>query len=231
METPTPATLLATRWKALHRTVSEAATRAGRDPDAVTVVAVTKSAAPSIFPLARDLGIRHVGENRIPEALRRMVGFASDFRWHFVGPLQSNKVRKVVAAFDVLHGIDSIELMQRVDRTAAELGRTPEILLQVNVSGEASKQGLAPEALAPALEASAALRSARVRGLMTMAPRSPDPDLGRAVFAALRTLREAHGGPPALPELSMGMSDDFEAAVEEGATLIRIGRHLVDALD
>jgi hypothetical protein len=199
----------------------------------VRLVAVTKSAPAAVFADARACGLTDVGESRVQDVVERSAGRAQGFRWHLIGHLQANKALRAVEAFDVLHGIDSIGLLQRVERIAGETGRRPELLLQVNVSGEPSKHGLPPEGLAEALAAAAGLEHARVIGLMTMAPATDDPERARPVFAALAALRdEARGlpGAPALTELSMGMTDDFEVAVEEGATLVRIGRGLVGGL-
>lgn len=229
---PSPVEVLSQRLAAVRAEIGAAAARSGRRPEDVTLVLVTKSAPSSVFGAVREAGVADVGENRVQAALTRMVGHEADFRWHFVGRLQANKVRKAVPAFDVFHGIDDVPLALRVDRVAGELGRRPELLLQVNVSGEASKQGLDPDALPGALAALADLRHARLTGLMTMAPHADDPESARPVFAALRALRDrwasrAQGG---LPHLSMGMSGDFVPAVEEGATLVRLGSRLVDGL-
>jgi pyridoxal phosphate enzyme (YggS family) len=231
---------LTQRLSDLRAEIETAARRSGRQGSEVTLVAVTKSAPPGIFATARAAGITDVGENRAQDALKRMAGYEQDFRWHFVGHLQANKVRKLVPVFDVFHGIDDVDLARRVDRIAGELGRCPELLLQVNVSGEAAKQGLDPEALPAALEALSELSHARLIGLMTMAPRPVDDatpgansgaEAARPVFAALRELRDRCAAPGSLPHLSMGMSGDFVVAIEEGATLIRVGALLVDGLD
>jgi pyridoxal phosphate enzyme (YggS family) len=210
--------------------IDRAARRAGRDPSQVTMVLVTKSAPPTIFAAASRQGVRHVGESRVQDAERRRAGLEADFTWHLVGHLQSNKARRAAALFDVLHGVDSAGLLARVDEAAGRLGRNPDVLLQVNVSGEARKHGLHPDALGDALAAARSLRNARLVGLMTMAPACDDPEQSRPVFRRLADLRDAHAraaGPGALPQLSMGMSADFEVAVEEGATLVRLGTVLV----
>jgi pyridoxal phosphate enzyme (YggS family) len=221
---------LSDRLARVRRRIAEAAARAGRDPAAVTLVLVTKEAPESIFALARRAGLREIGESRVQQAEQRHEGRADDFRWHLIGHLQANKARRAVRVFDVLHGVDSAALLQRVDAAAAAFDRRPEVLLQVNVSGEASKHGLSPGELPAALEAAARLKCARVTGLMTMAPAADDPGLARGCFRELARLRERHARLPGggdLVRLSMGMSDDFEVAVEEGATLVRIGRLLV----
>lgn len=217
---------LRARLDAVHAEIAAATARAGRSVDDVTLVVVTKTAPPSIFGELAALGVRDVGENRIQDAAQRMAGHEHDFRWHFIGHLQSNKVRRAVPLFDVFHGVDSLELVQRLERVAGELGRRPELLLQVNVSGEASKSGLPPEAVPEVLAASRELLHARVKGLMTMAPLVDDPEQARPVFAGLAALARRCSQDRAL-DLSMGMTDDFAVAVEEGATLVRIGRRIV----
>jgi len=228
--------LLAARLASLRDEVCQAARRAGRDPAAVTLVVVTKSAPATIFPLLLTAGVTDVGENRVQAAQSRRTGdgaAAVRLRWHLIGHLQSNKVPRALALFDVFHGIDSVELLQRLDAAAAAANRRPELLLQVNVSGEPSKHGLRPDALPGALACAARLRHVQVTGLMTMAPESADPQAARVHFRALAALRDACALPAAglpLAKLSMGMSDDFAVAVEEGATLIRVGRRLLDGL-
>lgn len=201
--------------------------RAGRSPGSARLVVITKAAPASIFAELQALGVTDVGENRVQDAEQRMAGWERAFRWHLVGHLQANKARRAVERFDVFHGVDSLALMLRLDRFSGELGRRPELLLQVNVSGEASKHGIAPEDLPGALEAARGLAHARVTGLMTMAPQVDEPEQARPVFAALARLSRSHRPPPELKQLSMGMSDDFAVAVEEGATLVRVGRRIV----
>lgn len=231
-----PQDTLAHRLAEVRRRIAGAAARAGRDPAGVTLVLVTKSAPESIFAEAASVGLREVGESRVQQAEQRHEGRDEAFRWHLIGHLQANKVRRAVRLFDVLHGVDSAALLAKVDAAAADLGRRPEVLLQVNVSGEASKHGLTPAQLPAVLAAAATLEHARVVGLMTMAPAGEgeaDARVARACFRELATLRARHAQAVAgvdgagLAQLSMGMSDDFELAVEEGATLVRIGRALV----
>ncbi len=221
---------VAAALKAIRERMGRAAARVGRDPAEVTLVVVTKSAPPEVFELLAGLGVADVAENRAQAARSRLPPHRDRFRIHFIGHLQSNKARKVLPLCDVFHGIDSGALLQRLDQLAVELGLLPEVLLQVNISGEASKSGLTPDEL-PAVVAMP-LRAARLVGLMTMAPAVEDPEAVRGVFRALRGLRDelvSKGGPP-LPQLSMGMSHDFEVAIEEGATLIRVGRAIVGPL-
>ena len=218
--------LLRGRLQAVRGEIERAQAASPRSAPRVSLVVVTKAAPPAIFDDLAALGVSDVGENRIQDAEVRQRGHEASFRWHLVGHLQANKARRAVALFDVFHGVDSLALMQRLDRLAGELGRRPELLLQVNVSGEASKHGLLPADLPAALEAAAGLAHARVTGLMTMAPLVERPEQARPVFQALAQLRSRYGAPP---ELSMGMSDDFAVAVEEGASLVRVGRRIVAA--
>jgi pyridoxal phosphate enzyme (YggS family) len=219
-------TPLSERLAEVRRDIDRAARASGRRGDAVALVVVTKSVAPGIFAAALAAGVTDVGESRVQAGVQRRAQAPGGLRWHLAGSLQSNKVRAAVAAFDVLHGIDSTALLERIERAAAELSRRPALYLQVNTSGEVSKHGLVPAALPEALERAAGLRHARLAGLMTMAP-AGDPQSARTAFAALRALRDrlAPGA-----GLSMGMSDDFVTAVEEGSTCVRIGRRLVAGL-
>jgi PLP dependent protein len=215
------------RLAAVREELGAAARRAGREPGEVTLVVVTKSAPPAVFELLAAVGVRDVGESRVQAGRARGAGRELRFRWHLVGHLQSNKVRAAVEAFDVLHGLDSAELLARVDRVAGELQRRPEVFLQVNVAGLAGRHGLPPDALPAALEAARGLPHARLVGLMAMAA-GDGPASARATFAGLRQLRDRHA--PGLAQLSMGMSEDFTVAVEEGSTCVRVGRRLVEDL-
>ncbi len=213
-----------------------ACVRAGRAPDAARLVVVTKAAAPDVFADLAALGVTDLGENRIQAAAERLEGYERAFRWHFIGHLQSNKVRKAVLLFDVFHGVDSVDLMLRIDRVAGEQGRAPELLLQVNVSGESSKSGLEPQEIPGALARAAELQHAKLTGFMTMAPLADDPEQVRPVFKTLADLQRQYGpnaqhpqGLVELSELSMGMTADFAVAVEEGATWVRVGRRIVAA--
>jgi len=229
---PDPAQTLARRLEAVRDEIGRAARRAGRPASAVRLVVVTKAAPARVFELLRALSVRDVGESRVQDALRRMRGHEDAFVWHLVGHLQSNKARRAVERFEVLHGIDSAALLARVDAIAAELGRAPRVLLQVNVSGEASKAGLDPGQVPAVVRAATDLRAARLVGLMTMAPRVDEAEAARPVFAGLRALRDevARSSGHELSELSMGMTEDFPVAVEEGATFVRVGRRIVGDL-
>ena len=208
----------------LERRIARACDRAGRSPEEVTIVAVTKTVVPAAIKAAFEAGIRHFGENRVQEAKSKIAELSTQMprpTWHMVGHLQSNKAKTAVEIFDIIHSIDSMRLAEIVSRRAQN---ALPILLQVNLSGEASKSGFAPAEVSAALEEIAGLPRLEVRGLMTIAPLVSDPEQVRPIFRRLRQLGDGLG----LKELSMGMSDDFEVAVEEGATILRIGRAIFD---
>ena len=202
------------------RSVAE---HAGHDPGGLRIVGITKTWPVEVARAALEAGIDRLGENRVQEALAKIEALP-DAEWHMVGHLQSNKARRAVEGFDVIHSVDSSALLGRLDELAHDLGRTTRLLAQVNVSGEGAKSGMAPSEIATIV----APRTARLVGLMTMAPHAASEDEARAVFGRLRILRdelqERLG--IGLPELSMGMSADADAAAAEGATLVRIGTAL-----
>ena len=217
-----PATEVATRLDRLRERIAAACERAGRDPAAVTLVAVSKGHSAEAVRAAVEAGVTHFGENRVQEALpkieaARVAGVEA--RWHFVGTLQSNKARAAAGAFDAIHSVESARLLARLD-AAAPAPR--DVFLQVNVAGEAHKGGVPPQWLGALVEAARAAERLRLRGLMTIAPLSRDAEEARPAFRALRELADRFG----LPDLSMGMTNDLDAAVEEGATFVRAGRAL-----
>ncbi|WPD19882.1 YggS family pyridoxal phosphate-dependent enzyme [Thermaerobacter composti] len=221
---------IAERVAAVRERIAAAAARAGRDPGAVTLVAVSKSVPVAAMREAYAAGIRHFGENRAQEARDKFPAFGDDVHWHFVGRLQTNKVKYIVRHCHLLHSLDRVALAQEVDRRASRCGRVLPCLVEVNVAGEATKAGLPPEKVIPFLQQVAGRPGLRVVGLMTVAPRADNPEEVRPVFRRLRQLlEEAAERCRDLPgiemrHLSMGMTDDFEVAVEEGATIVRIGR-------
>jgi pyridoxal phosphate enzyme (YggS family) len=222
---PEEATDIAGRLDAVRARIAAACGRAGRDPAGVEIVAVTKTFGPDVVRDAWQAGLRRFGENRVQEAAVKIPVCGSGPEWHLVGHLQRNKVRPALEIFPVIHAVDSARLLEHIARVAGEIGCQPTVLLEINVSGEASKFGLRPEAAPEAIERALELRAVTLSGLMTMAPFSPDPERTRPVFSRLRTLRDewsARFG-IGLPHLSMGMSGDFEVAVEEGATWVRLG--------
>lgn len=202
--------------------IAAACSRAGRNPSGVTLVAVTKYAADPDVGALIDLGVRDFGESRAAEGSARAAKFGGDVRWHFIGHLQTNKAAKVVAAFQVLHSVDRPALAEDLEkRCAARHGKLP-VFVQVNVSGETTKGGFPPDETGAALEDLRANRPhLEAAGLMTMAP-AGDPESARPVFRRLRELAKRHG----VGGLSMGMTNDFDVAIEEGATHIRVGTAL-----
>jgi PLP dependent protein len=204
--------------------IKTAALRAGRDPEAVRLVAVSKIIPVERLQEALAADQRLFGENYLQEARGKIAALNEGVSWHFIGHLQSNKARGAVELFELIHGVDRLKLAQALDAAAASLDQVQNILIQVNLAGEASKSGAAPEAVLELLRQLRLLPHLKVLGLMTMPPFLP-PEAVRPFFRALRELREPCQdltGLP-LPELSMGMSGDYEVAVEEGATLVRVG--------
>jgi pyridoxal phosphate enzyme (YggS family) len=182
------------------------------------LVGVTKTVPVSRVVEAIEAGLRDVGENFVQEAVAKRAAIGGgDVRWHMIGHLQVNKVKPALQAFDIIQSVDSIRLAEALARRA--IARVP-VLLEVNVGGEATKSGFGPAQLGEAVRAVSRLPDLDLRGLMTVAPASPDPEMVRPCFRTMRELADANG----LAELSMGMSDDFEVAIEEGATLVRVGR-------
>ncbi len=209
------------RLDLVRERVSAAARRAGRPVEAVTLVAVSKTAGPAELRAAYDAGQRDFGENRAPALVERALAMPDDVDWHFVGRLQGNKARLVRPVACLLHSLDRLEL---AGYWAKGPGLPPPVLVQVNIAGEPQKAGVTPEE-AGDLVAAAVDLGLEVRGLMTMPPQVDDPEAARHHFRALRALRERLSRRwPTMTELSMGMSDDFEVAIEEGATLLRVGR-------
>ena len=227
---PTEVDTLRAAYDAVVGRITDACRRVGRDPGEVTLVAVSKTVPVERLQAAVEAGITTLGENRVQEAEGK-VGELSGVTWHLVGPLQSNKARRALETFDVLQTVDSVALGERLDRLArAVRGAGPNarypVLLQVNVDDDPSKAGLAPVDLGAALDAFVGLDALAVRGLMTIGRLANDAEAARPTFVALRSLSERlrGGGAPLGPALSMGMTDDFEVAVEEGATVVRVGR-------
>ena len=215
---------------AVRERLDRAAAAAGRAAGDIRLIAVSKTFGVSHVEAAAAAGLRDLGENRVQEALQKQAAApALPVRWHLIGHLQSNKARKA-AAFDWIHSVDSAALLDRLDRAATDAGRSPQLLIQVDLAGEATKHGAPEDEARRIVEASAGCRAARLRGLMVMPPWSDDPEAARPWFQRLRALRDRlQAGAPAavhLDELSMGMSHDFEVAIEEGATMVRVGTAL-----
>ncbi|HEX4084020.1 MAG TPA: YggS family pyridoxal phosphate-dependent enzyme [Chthoniobacteraceae bacterium] len=214
------------RLAEVRRRIAGAERKSGRNPGEVELVAVSKTHPPEALQEALAAGQALFGENRVQEARAKMPLVSSRARWHFIGHLQKNKIRQALPAFELLHGIDSLALARDVQRIADEDGQRPRVLLEVNVAGEGSKFGFKPAALPAELETLIAeCPRLDVQGLMAIPPFSPKAEDSRRYFATLRQLRDQlqENLVIGLPELSMGMSGDYEIAIEEGATLVRVG--------
>lgn len=218
-------TAVADHLAAVKLRIAEAARRAGRGGDDVELLAVCKTFPAEVVREAVDAGHRLFGESRVQELLAKQPLLPSNLRWHFIGHLQSNKVRKLLPAVEAVHGTDSVDLARDINRIAGELGMFPKVYLEVNVAGEASKHGFTPAVLEMRIEELFALDRLEILGLMCVPPPVREVEDSRKYFVTLRELRdrlEKRTGAP-LPGLSMGMSHDFEVAIEEGATIVRVG--------
>jgi pyridoxal phosphate enzyme (YggS family) len=219
---------IALRLAEVRARIVAAASSAGRDPSSIRLIAVSKTFPIDAVREAFAAGQRDFGENKVQEALQKIEASADlSIRWHLLGHLQTNKARKAAPAFAMIQSVDNLELLNRLDRAAEESGHTPELLVQVDLAGEATKYGAPPATVRRLFDAAAACRAARIVGLMTLPPVPDTPEDARPWFRRLRDLREewlASGVPaPMLRELSMGMSGDFEVAIQEGATMVRVG--------
>ena len=219
---------IASNLQSVRARIDAAARRAGRDPSDIRLIAVSKTFSADHVRAAWSAGQRDFGENKVQEALQKIGGTADmEIRWHLIGHLQSNKAKKAAGAFACIHSVDSVDLLRKLDAAAVDLGATPEVLVQVDLAREETKFGAAADDARRIMEASQTARAVRMAGLMLIPPWNEDQEQTRPWFARLRQLREAwlaEGVPPAsLGQLSMGMSHDFEAAIEEGATLVRVG--------
>jgi PLP dependent protein len=199
--------------------VARAAERAGRRASDVLLVGVSKTVDAARIRQAIEAGVPALGENRVQEAKEKVTELGRPVPWHLIGHLQTNKARDAVELFDVIHSLDRLDLAKELDKRARSRGRTVDALIEVNVAGEASKGGVAPDGLDALLDAVAALPAIKVRGLMAIPPEAKEPDDSRVWFKALRKQAERFS----FPALSMGMSGDFEVAIEEGATIVRVG--------
>ncbi len=218
--------LPAENYKLILENIKQAAYRSGRNPAAVKMIAVTKYVGLAEVNKAAALGLKDFGENRVQEAASK-VGQRPDLNWHFIGHLQSNKVKEVLPHYILIHSLDRLSLATALQRCAERFGQMAETLVQVNTSGEKSKFGLSPEELPGFLDEIRTFDRIKVNGLMTMAPFVDDPEEARPCFSLLRILRDQNAEiGRELTELSMGMTNDYPVAIEEGATIIRIGSAL-----
>lgn len=216
--------------EAVRERVSRAAESAGRDPSNITIVAITKTHPPETVDEAVREGLVDVGENKVQEFLAKADRVTEKCRWHFVGHLQRNKVKKVVGRVQLIHSVDSPRLAREIARAGEAAGVESDALIQVNTSGEESKFGVSPDDALKLCEEAASLEGIKIKGLMTMAPWVDDSSIISAAFSALRRLAERIESEGiegiSMKELSMGMTDDFEVAVKEGSTILRLGRVL-----
>lgn len=216
------------RLAQIQARIEAACQKAGRDPSSVTLIAVSKTHPPESIDAMARLGVRDFGENKVQEAKAKVPLCSNSLRWHGIGHLQTNKARDAVALFSVIHSVDSLRLAQELQKHAENQSKRIAILLEVNVSGEGTKFGLKPEEVKGAAREINGLSHLELRGLMTMAPYSDEAENARPFFRRLAQVRQdlesAIG--VVIPDLSMGMSGDFEVAIEEGATLVRIGTAL-----
>ncbi len=205
--------------------VKAACKRAGRDSDDVTIVAVSKSVDIETASRVVEGGIRDLGENRAKEIVNKFNAIQEEIRWHFVGHLQRNKVKDLIEFVDLIHSLESIPLAEEINKRAKEIGKIQDVLVEVNVSGEKSKYGLHPDQVFGFIKQVKDFDNLRIKGLMTMAPYGAMEERVRSVFSHLRSIRETLAADGVLLDhLSMGMTDDFELAIEEGADIVRIGR-------
>ncbi|MCU0778011.1 MAG: YggS family pyridoxal phosphate-dependent enzyme [Akkermansiaceae bacterium] len=216
---------IAANLTSIRTRIAAACHRAGRDIGSVELIAVSKTFPAEMIREAADAGQRVFGESKLQEAEAKIDALPGCLHWHFIGGVQRNKVRKILPRFDVIHAIDSLRLASYTDEIARELGLFPKVFLQVNIGGEKSKGGFESGAVFDEIDALLALERLEVMGLMCIPPPGPDADASRPWFQALRDLRDElrHRTGVPLPALSMGMSDDFEVAIEEGATHVRVG--------
>lgn len=230
----TTTTILSRNLQGVRARIAEACARRQRDPQSVQLIAVTKTAPVEWIQELIALGQIELAENRPQQLVQRAAALANSVSWHLIGHLQRNKIELVWPHVRWIHSVDSLRLLRALADYAAKAGSAPRILLEVNISGEASKGGFTPDELLAAWKEIQSISSLPISGLMTMAPLADDPETVRPVFRGLRELRdqlaEQSGGKFALPELSMGMSGDYEVAIEEGATMVRVGSRLFEGL-
>lgn len=226
--------VIARNLNEIRLAIEAACERAGRPAGSVQLIAVTKYAELDWVRALVALGEFQLGESRPQQMCRRAEELSGDVRWHMIGHVQRNKVDMVIPVAELVHSVDSLRLLRKIEGSAAAVGRRPGLLLEVNVSGEDSKDGFDPVELSTHWQEILDLQHADIRGLMTMAPRVDDPEFARPFFRKLRVFRDEladrSDGRLELPELSMGMSGDFEAGIEEGATLVRLGSRIFEGL-
>jgi len=224
---------ISTNLDSVRTRIADAARRSGRDPADILLVVVTKTVGVREILCAADLGVEIVGENRVHEAAAKRDRVGDRVKWHMVGHLQRRKARDAVSIFDCIHSVDSLALAEQIDKRCAAAGKTMPVLFEVNASGEETKFGLSPDETPAVIRQASSLEHIRIEGLMTMAPLVPDPEEARPCFRKLARLAESVERERipnvALRHLSMGMTNDFEVAVEEGSTMVRVGTAIFGA--
>nr|WP_294492271.1 YggS family pyridoxal phosphate-dependent enzyme [uncultured Mediterraneibacter sp.] len=227
--------MLKENLEAVEEKIQAACKRAGRDRDEVTLIAVSKTKPVEMLREAYDLGVRIFGENKVQEIRDKYEALPKDIQWHMIGHLQTNKVKYIADKVELIHSVDSLKLAETIEKEAVKHNRVIDILLEVNVAREASKFGLAMEEVIPLFNKIGKLPHLRVRGLMTIAPFVENPENNRAIFADLHKLyvdiKEKNIDNGTVSILSMGMTNDYEVAIEEGATMVRIGTGIFGARD
>lgn len=227
--------MLKERLEEVEENIQEACRRAGRDRSEVTLIAVSKTKPAEILKEAYDLGVRVFGENKVQELTEKFEVLPKDIRWHMIGHLQTNKVKYIADKVELIHSVDSLRLAETIEKEAAKRGRVIDILVEVNVAEEESKFGLKKEEVIPFIEKVAGFSHINVRGLMTIAPFVENPEKNRSVFADLRKLSvditAKNIDNVNVSILSMGMTNDYEVAIEEGATMVRVGTGIFGARD
>lgn len=225
--------MIAENLKSVTQRIARCCERSGRNPEEVTLICVTKEASTDQASEVLDLGVRNLAENRVQELAAKYEVIGDRALWHLVGHLQTNKVRDAVKIASLIHSVDSAKLAKEIDKVAAKLNKVQDILIQVNVSGEKSKFGVSPDGTFDLLKEIVLYHNINIRGLMTIAPEAADPEEARPCFRKLRELRDEinriRGRESGIEILSMGMTNDFEVAIEEGSSIVRIGRAIFGA--
>ena len=223
--------MIADNIKSVTERIARCCEKAGRPRGSVQLVTVTKEASVGQMEEVFHAGARDFGENRVQDALTKHSAIGDKVKWHLIGHLQTNKVKDAVKVFSLIHSVDSLKLAQAIDKEAAKFGKRQSILIQVNVSGEESKFGIAPEETIDFLKVASAYPNISIDGLMTIAPEVDDPEAVRPYFRRLRELRDKiDEGRRAIRTLSMGMTNDFEVAIEEGSDIVRVGRAIFNEI-
>ncbi len=228
-------TVIRKNLEILDQTIAEICSKCGRDPKEIRIIAVTKTHSEETIMKAHGIGYRDFGENKVQELVPKMEKLPGDIIWHMVGTVQTNKIKDLVGRVDWIHSISKVKYLKELEKRAARVGRVIRVLIQVNISGEDQKSGCEPEQIGDILTYAAGLKQVSVHGLMGMAALTSDRDVIREQFRMLRLLRDEHRSFETekirLDELSMGMSGDYDIAIEEGATMIRLGTSIFGARD